>query len=635
MGIRLRFGIIPRWYLAAKGGQRLHRNEQLWYFGTSSLVRLHLFVIGVFLWQFTRGSSTQLAIWSISFAKIALFTFIILSLPILPRDGYRWFVTFFRLPQNLWQQAAQVAIRILNRRPIPKISPGLLIYSLILLPVWAFIIVRVLLKNSIRLAANFPEIFGQATFFIAFCVFFFLIFQWLSPRLSKLIMRDKAKPATLEDHDDLGYITPASLGVPQASQPKQPSKWTRRIWTFLILAGVALLLSLPFPYRPGGFIQLLPPAQLEVQAPISGRVSQVFFAGGDGQLVKAGQVIATITSTDLENNILTLQEQVRAAQANLEREQANLAQILAGPTPESVEVARKQVAVARQEVEVARQRIAEAQAQIGIQYSEIDAALVTLEYGNEEVKRLQQLVDQGAYSLQQLETARERAESAAATVEVKRGELAVAQQGLAEQQQILVTAEKSLEEAQAHLQLVSRGASPDVVEAAQKNVEAAQAEVRRIQQEFTYAQNRNQSANLFMPLDGQIVDAYLKQKVGTYVDQGETFALVQDSRTLLGEMEIPEYDAGEITVGTRTEVKLLAYPNMPLSGSVVSIEPITTEEEYGLVFKALIEFTNTEGNLKPGMSGYGKIDAGEKPLFILLTRPLMRFLQIEIWSWLP
>jgi hypothetical protein len=35
------------------------------------------------------------------------------------------------------------------------------------------------------------------------------------------------------------------------------------------------------------------------------------------------------------------------------------------------------------------------------------------------------------------------------------------------------------------------------------------------------------------------------------------------------------------------------------------------------------------------MSGYGKIDAGKKPVIILLTRPLIRFVQIELWSWLP
>ncbi len=641
LGIRLRFGFIPRWYIASQGAQQLSREDRLWFYGTSSLLRLSIFVIGVFTWSWLRGSGTQLAVWSISFAKIALFTFIILSLPILPRDGYRWFVTFFRLPPNLWQQAAQVAIRVLHRRPLPTISPWLLLYGLVLLPVWVIIIVRVLIRNSIRLASSFPDIFGRATFFIVFCLAFLLILQWLWPRLSKLIKPDQARQAPMPRGNGRslsptnGQTAIRFTGSRLYAGVPAPTPWYRRwqLWFLLVILGAVL--CLPFPYRPGGFIQLLPPEQMAMQAPISGQVTRVFFNGGDGALIPAGTVIATITSSELENNVLTLQEQVNQAKANLDKQQANLKQVSAKPIPEAVEVARRQLEVAKQEVAVARQRVQEAQEQIAIFQSQLESAMVTAEYSANDVTRLESLVSQGAFSQQQLEEAKERAATAQIKVDIQRGELSAAQQNLVESQQQLMTQQRVLEEEEAQFRLASTGATVDEIEAARQNVEAASAELKRLEQEWKFAQSQNQSTNLFMPLDGSLVDSYLNRRVGTYINKGETFALAQNNQTLLGEMEIPEYDSGAITVGTPASVKLLAYPNQPLTGTVISVDPVTSEEDFGLVFKALVQFTNAEGNLKPGMSGYGKIDAGEQPLIILLTRPLVRFLQVEFWSWLP
>ena len=44
-----------------------------------------------------------------------------------------------------------------------------------------------------------------------------------------------------------------------------------------VVLGIALclLLLVPFAYRPGGEIQVLPPIQQEIQAPISGRITEV------------------------------------------------------------------------------------------------------------------------------------------------------------------------------------------------------------------------------------------------------------------------------------------------------------------------------------------------------------------------
>jgi putative peptide zinc metalloprotease protein len=39
--------------------------------------------------------------------------------------------------------------------------------------------------------------------------------------------------------------------------------------------------------------------------------------------------------------------------------------------------------------------------------------------------------------------------------------------------------------------------------------------------------------------------------------------------------------------------------------------------------------------IRPGMTGYGKIDVGWNPLGYIMARPIIRFCQVQVWSWLP
>ena len=110
---------------------------------------------------------------------------------------------------------------------------------------------------------------------------------------------------------------------------------------------------------------------------------------------------------------------------------------------------------------------------------------------------------------------------------------------------------------------------------------------------------------------------------------------MQNDQVAIAELELPEYDSGELSAGSAATVKLLAFPNMPIEGEIFAIEPTTSEELYGPILKLLIRIDNRDQYLKAGMTGYAKVEAGEKPLFVLLTRPIVRFVQIELWSWLP
>lgn len=667
-GIQLRWGFVPRFYAKISGIKRMSRKQQMWLYGSPLIFRLILFVLGTFVWYWNSGKGNTLSAWSIFFADLGLLTFINGILPIrLGSPGTKILCVYLNKPANYPRQIVKGTLQFfrLNSRNsreqiiLSRKEIFLLVIGTILLIFLGFILVNVTIRFAVGLSESFPNVFGKGTVYLILVVLGLLALNYLR----KTLFAKVDSPVIVEDRDRTKDSRVRDLKVTRIE--KRSASWLGKIFNLktILLFVLVVILCLPVPYTPGGPVLLLPPKQQQIQAPVSGQIDRVFFNGGDGKLIKANTVVAKMVAADIQNEILTLEQQIGQQQANLQKEQANTDKLLVGPRKEELDVARVQVEVAREQVKsaIAQVRVAQeevgsaqalmemAQKEVEVAKQQVESAVVTARYSQDEAKRLEEFYKEGVFSLQRLEDAKESAETDRISIEQNKQNLAaqeknleqmqqnfeVKQKNLEQVQQNVATVQKNLEQAQAQYKLVSIGSPFQDIEVARQQVEAARAELRRLQQELKYSKQKNSGTDLIMPLDGYLLDSYLNKKIGSYLNQGDTFATVQDDRTLLGELQLPEYDGGEIKIGLNAELKLLAYPNDPIAGKVVSIEPATSEETYGRVFKILIEPNNNERSLKPGMSGYGKLNLGEKPIFIVLTRPIIRFIQIELWSWLP
>ena len=603
-GIRLRFGIIPRFFVDKIAVRSFARPAQLWTWGSNPLFRLMLVVAGTLTWYWFRGTGTSLAINAIIITQAALISFVIVSLPLRNSDGYKWLMTFFRLPLNTIKLALLILKSQVTRQTLPtSITPEkqrrLLLYALLLMTFWSYALYRITGHIAGGLISSLPMIFGEATQAIITTVVGLLMLRWVLLRIGKF-HRGNSGGQSAQPH--LGENAGLSVGEDHA-----PSSFVARYGLRLLgLAGLLLLLSLPFPYRPGGTISLLPASQQAIQAPISGKVVDVAYQGGDGTLIQPGDRIATMVSDALENESLTLREQISEQEAVLSKRQAELKMILNGARSEEIDAARAHKERAIEEVKIAEQ--------------ELETARVTSKHSDVVLERLLKL-SKGLIA--EVDIARSQK-----TADVDRLHVPEAETNVS-------AMKKSLDESKAQLALLLNGSTAEEVEVARQEVSEAQAALRRLKQELEYAQAQLRGSQLRMPFEGYLVDAYLNQKTGSYLTQGQTFATVQARSRQLAEMLLPEYDVAEIAVGSEAEIKLMAYPTRPFRGEVVSIEPAGSDAAFGQTFNVVVALTDTtDAALKPGMTGYGKIEAGRKPLYELLTRPLVRFFMIEMWSWI-
>ncbi|MEM9005659.1 MAG: efflux RND transporter periplasmic adaptor subunit [Cyanobacteria bacterium P01_F01_bin.86] len=651
-GLWLRWGFIPRFYLKMSGLRKLNRKQQLQLYASPLVLRLVFFVVGTFIWYWNLGRGNRLSGGGIFLAEMGLLTFLHGAMPLrLGAPGTKILCLSLNKPAGYPRQLAKRSLRQLrvffkrqSRRTyfITKAELGILLLGVAFTVFFSFIIIKIGLRFAAGLTASFPQIFGRGTFYIILAVLILLALNYIRDllthpsKVSRSRTFRRVESAHITDWETDDRVINAG-DMPQPTRPTGMGLGKIISVRTVFLFALVLLLFIPIPYSPGGPIQLLTPQQQQIQAPVSGRVAEVLFNGGDGSLIKAGTVLARITADDIENRILTLQEQIKAQQATLNKRLAALEKEMVGPPPEEIALAQAQVSVAQQEIEEAKSEIGVFQEEVQEAEIQVNAAIVSAQYSEESLARAQELYEAGAYALQRVENARRQAEIDRIQVEGQRQNLAAKQQRVAQAQQNLAIQQKELQQAEVQMQLVLSGSVEQDIEFSRQEVEAARAELRRIEQELKYAQSQQSSTELAMPFDGYLVDAYLNTKVGSYLNQGDTFAVAQYTTKLLAELELPEYDAGEILVGAETEIKLLAYPNEPILGEVASVEPATVavENTYGRIFKVLLDLSESGLALKPGMSGHGKINLGEKPIGVLLSRPLMRFIKIEFWSWLP
>lgn len=287
--------------------------------------------------------------------------------------------------------------------------------------------------------------------------------------------------------------------------------------------------------------------------------------------VKEGQRVAT-GDTLARLSDRDLGAQLRMAEAQLGEKRAQLRLLEAGPRREEIEVARLTVAKAEDHLRLATQ----------------------------ELERMRALAARDAASQEELE----RADGA---VSVRTRELA---------------------EERGRLKILTAGSRPEAIAAMRQEIAHAEAERQQL---------HDQVGQIWItaPHAGVVTTPKLHERVGEYVKPGDLVAEVHALETVTAEIAVSERDIGDVAVGQRGVVRLRAYPDRTFEGSVTAVAPAASELPgmRGKFVRVTIELPNTDGLLKPSLTGYARIYCGERRALDVLTRRFRRFFRVEFWSW--
>jgi multidrug resistance efflux pump len=370
----------------------------------------------------------------------------------------------------------------------------------------------------------------------------------------------------------------ATVAAPASATAPVARAWTSRraTWVAAAVFAVALLGVVPVDLKVRGPFRTLPHQNADVRALVDGIVAEV--AMEEGQAVRAGDVLARLSSVDLD-------AQAGVLDARIEQARAQLRLLLDGPRPEDVKVAA----------------------------AALETAAGHLPYARDRLAMNRTLCEGGIISRQELQLSEEQA----------------------------VTAQHEVDEARERLRAVSTGARPDDIDAARANLNALVVERQALEDRRGKLVLRSPCAGVVATPALELHDL-LHRHVGpgdlvakVYDDRAMTAEIG------VSEQDIADVHVGQpVMLRARAQpgvtfhgtVQALGVAALPASGGTGA----GSADAPAVAARSVLVRTSIDNRdllLRPEMTGQAKIVCGRQNGFGLAARAIARTFKVEFWAW--
>ena len=161
------------------------------------------------------------------------------------------------------------------------------------------------------------------------------------------------------------------------------------------------------------------------------------------------------------------------------------------------------------------------------------------------------------------------------------------------------------------------------------------AQINQAEAQLSLVEDKLARATLAAPFDGIVVSGDLSQLLGSPVEQGKVLFQIAPLDAYRVILEVDERDIAHVRIGQQGELALSGMPARPMHFALKQITPVSTAQEGRNYFRVEAQLDNASVHLRPGMEGVGKISAGERKLIWIWTHPLVDWLRMWAWKWLP
>ena len=178
----------------------------------------------------------------------------------------------------------------------------------------------------------------------------------------------------------------------------------------------------------------------------------------------------------------------------------------------------------------------------------------------------------------------------------------------------VLTQEKDI--AQNNLKMLKEGTKPE-------EIQMAEAEVKRLESNKENFENQLSASFIKTPISGVV----------TTLRRDPIFLEIENLDSVKVLIKVSEKDMDVVKPGLQVKAKVRSFPFESFYGLVTHIPHQSEEIGNKRIFLVETKIDNRDNLLKSGMTGHAKIYCGKRSLFNLLTRRIVRYLRVEIWSW--
>lgn len=185
----------------------------------------------------------------------------------------------------------------------------------------------------------------------------------------------------------------------------------------------------------------------------------------------------------------------------------------------------------------------------------------------------------------------------------------------AESEQVLELARANYESARA------------AVDAARANVEQAKAQVSQKTAAVSMARTNLDYTVIRSPIDGIVVarNVDIGQTVAASLQAPTIFTIAQDLTKMLVYAKVDESDVGRIRLGQPVVFKVDAFPKDQFRGTIRQVRMNPTTVQNVVTYDAVVEFSNPDLKLFPGMTAYVNIPVASVANVLKVPNAALRF----------
>jgi multidrug resistance efflux pump len=162
-----------------------------------------------------------------------------------------------------------------------------------------------------------------------------------------------------------------------------------------------------------------------------------------------------------------------------------------------------------------------------------------------------------------------------------------------------------------------------------------QAKAAEAQALLSLVESQLQRARIEAPFDGIVIKGDLSQNLGAPVQRGEVLMVLAPNDSFRLILEVDEADIGAVRPGQRGRLALAAQPDRTLEFETKRVVPVASTGEGRNFFEVEAALADALPQLRPGLSGVAKVDAGWRPIGWLFAHRAVDWLRLAWWKVTP
>lgn len=160
-------------------------------------------------------------------------------------------------------------------------------------------------------------------------------------------------------------------------------------------------------------------------------------------------------------------------------------------------------------------------------------------------------------------------------------------------------------------------------------------QIRQAEAQLALAEEKLGRTRILAPFDGVVVSGDLSQMLGSPVEKGKTLFEVAPLNSYRLILQVDERDVRFVAVGQSGAVALAGRPGEPVPITLSKITPVTLADEGRNAFRIEARLSEPGLTLRPGMEGVAKINAGRHSIAWIWMHPVIDWLRLAAWKYLP